>query len=190
MARWNKTETPADETFGTPEGTYGAEIETPETPAVAETPETPKFDATTLIFEDADEALPPRTRTTTPNPYTGIVAASFYAVSNDPDNPAAGAKRTGAVPNADVKEVVGLLRRAANDAEHGLKIRETDQGDGTTVVRFRAETVKRSRAYTVADVRTWARSQGYSEAELLPKVGRHVSTAYRVAHGHKVAKNG
>lgn len=139
------------------------------------------FDPSALVFEDSDEPLPPRTRKSAVNPYAGIVANSLETGR---------AKKTPALPTAEiVSDVTGLLRRAASDAGHGIEVRAvaTDAG---TVLHFQSKEQKRSRSYTVADVRSWASENGYSDSDLFPRVKPYVSNAYRETHGLKVNKLG
>lgn len=132
-----------------------------------------------MSFDDVD-ALPPRTRKTEENPFTAVVAESLTWDKT---------KRTPPLAPDQVKGVTALLRRAASDAGHGINIRERDNGDGTVSLYFKSEAEKRSRAYTVVQVREWARDNGYTDADLLPRVASYVSNAYREAHGHKVKKS-
>lgn len=92
------------------------------------------------------------------------------------------------IPAAAVKDAQNYLRRAAIKLNCGIKIRPTSNGNDTYDVHFLAQHEKRNRAYTVGEVREWAVLQGYGDDVLYPRVARHVSDAFREAHGLKVNK--
>jgi hypothetical protein len=96
-------------------------------------------------------------------------------------------KQLPAIPTDRAKDADNYLRRAAVKLACGIEIRKEETAAGI-VVHFRAKHEKRNRAYTVEDVRTWAREMGYDESDLTPKVHRDISNAYRDAHGMKVNK--
>lgn len=98
-------------------------------------------------------------------------------------------KQLPAIPESAAKDADNYLRRAAIKLACGVQIRKENAGDGMVSVHFLAKNEKRNRAYTVEDVRDWAREQGYNDSDLLPKVHRDISNAYREAHGMKVNKN-
>lgn len=97
------------------------------------------------------------------------------------------------IPSEHVTDAVNMLRRAIvrvneNGNDYGISIRRTENGDGTENVHFEV-TARRSRAYTSADVRAWAKNNGHA----VPDTGRvptAVSDAYREAHGYKAIKRG
>lgn len=190
MARFGRKNTDDTQTYGETVAedyeTYGNPLNYEDNSAPESTDtteETPMASAplnfASMSFDDAD-ALPPRTRKTEDNPFTAVVAESLAWGKT---------KRTPPIAPDQVKAVTALLRRAASDAGHGINIRERDNGDGTMTLYFKSEAEKRSRAYTVVQVREWARENGYTDADLLPRVAPHVSNAYREAHGYKVNKS-
>lgn len=133
-----------------------------------------------LDVEETDEPLPKRTRSTKENPFAAHVKRSLDT----------GKALKVTAPNAHAaSEVEGLVRRAASNAEHGIDVRKVENDNGSVTVHFKSNPAKRARAYTVDDVRAWARENGYPESQLKPRVHKDVSTAYRAAHGHKVAKS-
>lgn len=127
------------------------------------------------------EYVPARAaRNVKPNPLLGAMETSLRE----------GAwKQLPPIPADRAKDADNYLRRAAVKLGCGVDIRISDvREDGTVVVHFHANPEKRKRAYTVDDVRSWAREQGFGESDLLPKVHRDISNAYREAHGMKVVK--
>lgn len=133
-----------------------------------------------LDVEETDEPLPKRTRSTKENPFAAHVKRSLDT----------GKALKVTAPDAHAaSEVEGLVRRAASNAEHGIDVRKVENDNGSVTVHFKSNRDKRARAYTVDDVRAWARDNGYPESQLKPRVHKDVSTAYRAAHGHKVAKS-
>lgn len=94
-----------------------------------------------------------------------------------------------AIPVAAQKDAENYLRRAAVKLGCGIKIRPVLHDNGTVTIHFQAKAEKSARNYTVGEVREWARGVGYQDADLLPKVQRHVSDAYREAHNLPVAKH-
>jgi len=133
-----------------------------------------------LDVEETDEPLPKRTRSTKENPFAAHVKRSLDT----------GKALKVTAPDAQAaSEVEGLVRRAASNAEHGIDVRKVENDNGSVTVHFKSNPAKRARAYTVDDVRAWARENGYPESQLKPRVHKDVSTAYRAAHGHKVPKS-
>lgn len=183
MARFGRKNTDDTQTYGETVAedyeTYGNPLNYEDNGAPAEesAPSQSVASLATLDVEESD-ALPKRTRTTKDNPFAGHVARSLDT----------GKALKVTAPDANsAKEVEGMLRRAASNAGHGIDVRKVENGNGSVTVHFKANHSKRARAYTVDDVRSWA-SGRYTHDELYPRVAKHVSEAYREAHGHKVAK--
>lgn len=137
------------------------------------------FDAVAVVETNEMPSRAPRTEK--PNPLLPHVTKSLETGT---------ALALPNIPQDAVKDAQNYLRRAAIKLACGIEIRPADNGDGTMNLHFRAKHEKRSRSYTVADVRAWAEEMGYGESDLYPRVSREVSDAYRVAHGHAKPKNG
>lgn len=161
--------------------TYGNPLDS-ENPHVNDAPEAPSQTVANLATLDVEEsdAFPKRTRTTKANPFAAHVKRSLDSGK---------ALKVTAPDKAAADEVEGMLRRAANNAEHGIDVRKVQNENGSYAVHFKSNRDKRSRAYTVEDVREWAKTQGYPDTQLYPRVHKDVSTEYRKAHGHKVPKS-
>lgn len=86
------------------------------------------------------------------------------------------------LPNEEaVKKVVGFLRRAAADADHGIKIQTVQDGD-TWTINFEATERKRDRAYTADDIRKWAKDNGKGDFAG-KKIPNDVRDAFKAANG-------
>jgi hypothetical protein len=79
-----------------------------------------------------------------------------------------------------------LIQRAAQTLKCGHKKSYRDNGDGTETVTFLATYERKTSNYTSADVRAWARAEGYEEQWLKPRIHQTVRNAYRIAHGYKI----
>lgn len=89
------------------------------------------------------------------------------------------------LPNEDaVKKVTNFLRRAANDADHGIQIQTVQTGD-TWTINFKSVDKKRDRKYTAADIRTWAAENGYPQygKDDKLKITAEVRDAFKSANG-------
>lgn len=136
------------------------------------------FDFAAVEVADSTQMPARAARDEKPNPLLGAVSDTL--LSGTP-------KVLPRIPDDKVKDATNYLRRASVKLDCGIEIRTERNGDGTTAVHFQAKAEKRNRNYTVEDVRAWADEQGYTDAELWPRVQKHVSNAYREAHGFKVA---
>lgn len=86
------------------------------------------------------------------------------------------------LPDEDaVKKVTGLLRRAANDADHGLQIQTVKVGD-TWTINFKAVDKKRDRKYTADDIRAWAKENGHGDFSGV-KIPAEVRESFKKANG-------
>lgn len=86
------------------------------------------------------------------------------------------------LPDQDaVKKVTGLLRRAAQDADHGMQI-QTVQDGNTFTINFKAVDKKRDRKYTADDIRKWAKENDLGDFTG-KKVPNEVRDQFRTANG-------
>lgn len=130
------------------------------------------FDFNAVEVQDAPELPKIANRDEKPNPLVPALRESLDTGK---------AKVLPRIPEAARKDADNYLRRAAIKLGCGVAIRPVDNGDGTVALHFQAK-AKSKRNYTIADVREWARENGYAETDLTPKVQHHVSDAYRAAH--------
>lgn len=86
------------------------------------------------------------------------------------------------LPNEEaVKKVTGLLRRAANDADHGIQLQTVKDGD-TWTINFKAIDKKRDRKYTADDIRKWANENGKGDFAG-KKIPNEVRDEFKKANG-------
>lgn len=115
-------------------------------------------------------------KVTEPNPLAGVVEASR-------DNPQA----IDVTGEAQAKEVVGYLRRDANESGSGVRILCTDDngkkatGDAITTVHF-VYKERSKRQYTTADIKTWYEKTYGSP--LSGKVTKEIRDEFRKANGY------
>lgn len=89
------------------------------------------------------------------------------------------------LPTKKTAERIVQLLMAAYKNTPGTSLRKAISGstDVGYSVDFKVSTETHSRNYTVNDVREWARTNGYNDDKLVPRVHADVRTAYRKAHG-------
>lgn len=91
------------------------------------------------------------------------------------------------LPDEDaVKKVISLLRRAANDADHGMQIQTVKDGE-TYTVNFKAVDRKRDRKYTADEIRAWLLENGKGDYTGV-KIPNELREEFRVAKGFAKAK--
>jgi hypothetical protein len=100
--------------------------------------EAPALDLSALSIETAELSPIRRQRKHRDNPFVGAMAESWNS----------GTARAVTVPDANVTEVVYLIRRAAdeidvrdedgNEARAGVRVEKVENGNGSTTVKFQA----------------------------------------------------
>jgi hypothetical protein len=87
----------------------------------------------------------------------------------------------------EVKTVQGMLRRAAQKHQIGLRQSVSARQGGGFTIDFEAKREKRSRKYTHKDIRAWAVANGWGE--VTGPIPTELRTAFRVANGYAKEEN-
>lgn len=122
-----------------------------------------------FVIDEAELDPVSRGRTSEPSPLEPYVLKSFETGKS------LRVRYQGSGDEAEQKNIGNMLRKAAKDNGLGLTVQIKPDG-----VRFKAK-LKQKTAYTVKDVRDWARERGMTVPEK-GKLPPEIRVAYRKAH--------
>lgn len=105
----------------------------------------PALDFASLTVEDAEAPKVERSRTAQDNPFLELVAATYEARETNNGAPTG---RSVVVPNANVGQVVYLIRAAASQLKIGSAVKQTPEGKSQTRITFAGKKPKARKATT------------------------------------------